>query len=151
VSATGHITEVEDGLGIIYHWPLGLGLGEQPGVATRFAGLNLINSGDISDNMITQVADELGVQALLPWLVMMTYILLEMKRKAARGDTFAASAGFALLAVVIAGQFHHVFLTFPVPWTLWAGAGLALSVHERDPYGESSESTIPYPASAGVR
>ncbi|HEX3794038.1 MAG TPA: hypothetical protein VHV57_06030 [Acidimicrobiales bacterium] len=151
-SSQGHIFEIEDGLGIIYYVPLGLGLGQQPGVANRFAGLSsLINDGDVSDNLITQVADELGLQALLPWLFMMGFILWEFKRRGGLGDEFAAIAGFGFLAIVIAGQYHHVFLTFPVPWTLWAGAGLALSVVEPGSIREKTSSASSYPAWAGVR
>jgi hypothetical protein len=32
----------------------------------------------------------------------------------------------ALLGIVMAGMYHHVFLNFALPWTLWATAGLAL-------------------------
>jgi hypothetical protein len=150
-SASGHITEIEDGLNVFYYYPLGLGLGAQPGIANRFNPSKSLNSSDVSDNFITQTADELGVQALIPWLIMFAFILIALKRRAGPGDPFAATFGFALLATMIAGIYHHVFLTFPGPWTLWAGTGLALSVYKPDTYEDSAESTITYPASAGVR
>jgi hypothetical protein len=65
---------------------------------------------------------------------MIGFILLAMKRRASaenenEHDGFAAAAGFGLVGVLVAGQFHQPFLTFPVPWTLWAVAGFALSTY----------------------
>jgi hypothetical protein len=147
-SSRGHVTEISSGINLIEHYPLGLGLGAQPGTANRFTSLT--NTAYITDNSITQVGDELGLQALLPWLVMVTLVLLALRRRA-RGDPFGATMGFALLGVLIAGQYHHAFLTYPIPWTLWVGAGLALSVVESADGGESTEVTEPYAAAAGVR
>jgi hypothetical protein len=151
-SSAGHVIEIEDGIGVIYYFPLGLGLGQQPGVANRYTQLaTLINDGDISDNMVTQVGDELGVQALLPWLAMMALLGWELRKRARNGDEFAAALGFAFLGIVVAGQYHHVFLTFPVPWTLWAGLGLAVSVGQADVQKELGSEANSYPSSAGVR
>ena len=58
---------------------------------------------------------------------MVGFILWELKRRASRGDMYAADVGFGLLGILIAGLYHHVFLLLPVPWTVWALAGLALS------------------------
>jgi hypothetical protein len=150
-SSSGHLTEISHGINLIEHYPLGLGLGAQPGTANRFTSLtNTIYGGDITDNSITQVGDELGLQALLPWLVMVTLVLLALRRRA-RGDPLGATMGFALLGVLIAGQYHHAFLTYPIPWTLWVGAGLALSVAETPDGEESAEVTEPYAAAVGVR
>jgi hypothetical protein len=125
-----------------------LGLGDQPGTAARSVQTaHIIYGGNVSDNSILQVGDELGVQALLPWLAMMGLVLWEFKRRG-RNDPFATALGLGLLGIVIAGLYHHVFLTYPVPWTIWGGAGLALSVH-RAPY-EPSQATNLSPAVAGV-
>ncbi len=151
-SSVGHVTEIQNGLRIISTWPLGLGLGEQPGVAIRFAAnVPAIDGGDISDNMITQVGDELGLQALLPWLLMMIFIGVALKRRAGTGDVFASAIGFGFLCICIDGQFHHVFLTFPVPWTLWACAGLALSAQVPGPYDELDGNVEQSALVAGVR
>jgi hypothetical protein len=132
-SARGHITEIESGISTIWAYPLGLGLGDQPGVSTRFSTSAItFHGGDISDNLITQVGDELGLQALFPWLAMMAFVLWELRRRARRGDVFAQALGLGLLGIVIAGLYHHVFQTYPIPWTLWGGAGLALSVFRDD-------------------
>jgi len=151
-SNQGHINSIQTGFGIMYYYPLGLGLGQQPGVANRTPGLaKLINDGDNTDNMITQVGDELGIQTLIPWLAMMYFILVALKRRASTGDLMAATGGFALLGIVISGQFHHVFLEFPLPWTLWAAAGLGLSTFEKGPFPQNEMEAIPYPSAVGVR
>jgi hypothetical protein len=126
-SNSGHITEVLRGVDIIATNPLGLGLGDQPATSPNAVTASGASVSVISDNSITQVGDELGLQALIPWLFMVGFVLLELRRRAKGGDNFAAAMGLGLLGVLIAGQYHHVFLTFPLPWTLWAGAGLALS------------------------
>jgi hypothetical protein len=150
-SARGHITEIENGISTIWAYPLGLGLGDQPSVAVRFSTSAItLHGGDISDNLITQVGDELGLQALIPWLAMMGFVLWELKRRASRGDVFAEALGFAMLGIVIAGLYHHVFQTYPVPWTVWGGAGLALSVfRDGDPDATRSDAN-PGLATAGV-
>ncbi len=151
-SSTGHIYEFDQGVGIIYYYPLGLGLGQQPGVANRVGTLaTLINGGDNSDNMITQVGDELGLQALIPWLAMMIFALIALKRRASTGDLMAVTGGFALLGIVICGQFHHVFLEFPVPWTLWAMVGMGLSTFETGPFPQNQLEANSYPSMLGVR
>jgi hypothetical protein len=132
-SATGHIHEIEDGIKYILKRPLGLGLGDQPGTAARFAAQTGFPGNDISDNSITQVGDELGIQAMVPWIAMVLFVLLGLKRRAKSGDTFAAQMGLALLGILIAGQFHHVFILYAVPWTIWGGAGLALSTYRLPP------------------
>ena len=137
VSDSGHISEIQDGIKYILKRPLGLGLGDQPSTAVRFAADTGAPGNDISDNSITQVGDELGLQALIPWLAMVIFVLLGLKRRAKSGDTFAAQMGLALLGILIAGQFHHVFLLYAVPWTVWGGAGLALSTYRPPPDDEA--------------
>ncbi len=148
-STAGHITELEDGYRVLLYYPLGLGLGDQPDTATRFsATTKTVNAYFVSDNLVFQVGDELGFEALVPWLLMMGLILLELKRRAGNGDAFSAALGFGLLGIVIAGLYHQVFLTYPVPWTLWAGVGLACTVYA--PYDAQDPAHNVYPAVAGV-
>jgi hypothetical protein len=151
-TAVEHRNEINAGLQIIYHDPLGLGIGEQPGVANRSASLNIINDGDISDNIITQVGDELGVQALLPWLIMVAFVFLELYRRTRDDDPELARAWmYALLGVFIAGQFHQAFLTYSTTWTVWAGAGMAASADYREKSLISSSGTSVWDLEAGVR
>jgi hypothetical protein len=151
-SASGHLSEIQDGLHLIETVPFGLGLGDQPGDSIRFANeQKVIYGGDISDNSITQVGDELGVQALLPWLLMVAFIFLALKRRASSGDFFATVMGLSLLGVMIAAQYHQAFLDYPLPWTLWGGAGLALSATQRPDYEDSEYPMTSAMAAPSVR
>jgi hypothetical protein len=133
-SASGHITEIQYGITVLSHHPFGLGLGDQPSTSLRFDTQTGNQSRNvISDNSVLQVGDELGLQAMIPWLGLTVGVLLELRRRARRGDELAAAAGLGLLGVLVAGQYHHVFLLFPVPWILWAGVGLALSENRESP------------------
>jgi hypothetical protein len=128
-STSAHITEIEQGLKLFVDRPLGLGLGSEPSDRQYL----VVASTDTSEDAVLQVSNEIGIQSLLPWLAMMGFILLELRRRARDGDAFASIMGFALLGILIAGLTHHVFLVLPVPWTLWAGVGLALSTYRFSP------------------
>jgi hypothetical protein len=125
-STSVHIHELEHGLSLIGQHPLGLGLGSEPSDRQTL----VTTTGDTSENAVLQVTDELGLQGLLPWLAFMIFVLTALRRRAKEGDDLASIMGFALLAILLAGMTHHVFLTVPVPWTLWAGTGLALSTYQ---------------------
>jgi O-antigen ligase len=146
-SNSEHIKELEHGLTVITTHPLGLGLGAEP---SDRQGL-IPGSSDTSENAFLQVVDELGIFGLLPWLAMMAFVFSALYKRARDGDVVAASFGWALLAILIAGVTHHVFLVLTVPWTLWGGIGLALS-DARQPaeptYGELQ--TNPGLPAAGV-
>lgn len=124
-STSGHIRELEAGLRTIGHYPLGLGLGNNPVTSARFLdpGTPLY----ASDNSFLQVGDELGVLALAAWLPLVFGTLVMLRRRARAPDTMAAAAGLALLGILVAGLFHHVFLDFSASWTVWALAGLGLA------------------------
>jgi hypothetical protein len=149
-SAAGHVTEIQSGFRVLINFPLGVGLGDNPATATRFTSITArqANPNFITDNLALQVGDELGFQALLPWLLALGLILWELRRRGGLGDPFAATLGFGLLGIVIAGIYHQVFLTFPVPWTLWAGLGLACSAN-RTPYEDALATNVSVPV-AGV-
>jgi O-antigen ligase len=125
-STSVHIQELEHGLSQIGRHPLGLGLGSEPSDRQTL----ITTTSDTSENALLQVSDELGLQGLLPWLAFMIFVLLALRRRAKEGDIVASTMGFALVAILLAGMTHHVFLTLPVPWTLWAGTGLALSTFQ---------------------
>jgi O-antigen ligase len=129
LSTSQHVKELEHGLTVFTTHPLGLGLGAEPSDRQRL----IPGSSDTSENAFLQVVDELGIQGLLPWLALMGFVLAELRRRARQGDVVAASVGWGLVGILIAGITHHVFLTLPVPWTVWAGLGLALSVHPNAP------------------
>ena len=130
-STTGHVRELTYGFDQVIKTPLGLGLGDNPVTANRFIAPG---SGSFtSDDSYLQVVDELGVAAMIPWLVFVFGALVALVRRARAPSSAAASAALALIGVLVAGVFHHVFLNFSTAWTLWPLIGLALN-----PEGESS-------------
>lgn len=134
VSASGHIREFTSGFDQVLRQPLGLGLGNQPVTGNRFIAPGA--GSFTSDNSYLQVGDELGILAMLPWLVFVLGSLVALWRRArSPGNPYAstaASAGLALLGMLVAGLFHHVFLNFSTAWTLWPFIGLALHPADRD-------------------
>jgi hypothetical protein len=125
-SSTGHIKEIDRGISIFEHYPTGIGLGAQPGTVNYLPGATGGATDLTTDNSVTQVADELGIQALLPWAMLMVAVLLALQRRSRTGDEYTGAAFLALVGVLVAGQYHHVFILYPVPWTLWALVGLGL-------------------------
>jgi hypothetical protein len=125
-SNQGHVSELTGGLAQLARTPLGLGIGNAAGVGDRFV-LTANNQGGFTvDNVVLQVGDELGVQALLPWLVLMVLVWMALGRAARHDDAFAGGVRLAFLGIFIAGMYHQVFLSFPVTWMLWAAIGLVL-------------------------
>lgn len=125
VSVHQHVRELSTGLNEFGQHPLGVGLGNNPVTSNRF--INPGSGAFTSDNSILQVGDELGILALVFWLPFVIGSLLGLFRRARLPDASAAASGLALLGVLVAGMFHHVFLNFSTAWTLWALVGLGLS------------------------
>lgn len=143
-SNQGHINELSAGLTQLARFPLGLGIGNAAGVGDRFVQGSSQQGRFTVDNSVLQVGDELGIQALIPWLVMMGLTWRKLGRADKESDPFAGGVHLAFLAIVVAGMYHHVFLGFPVAWTLWAAVGLALASSGRPdaPIGEPLTDTI---------
>jgi hypothetical protein len=123
-----HVSELSGGVNTLVRDPLGLGIGDVAGVGDRFV---LQQPGQTQgaftvDNSVLQVGDELGLQALVPWLVLLILVWFALCRAARKQDPFAGGVRLAFLAVLVAGMYHQAFLTYPVPWILWAAVGLAL-------------------------
>jgi hypothetical protein len=121
-----HVTEIASGIDELIRNPLGIGIGNVAGVGDRFVLTTGKQGGFTVDNAVLQVGDELGFQALLPWLVLMVLVWRALGRAAKESDPFAGGVRLAFLALFVAGMYHHVFLGFPVAWTLWAAVALAL-------------------------
>jgi hypothetical protein len=140
-SNSAHVTEFSNGVTELVKVPLGLGIGNVAGVGDRFV-LGAKNQGSFTiDNAVLQVGDELGIQALLPWVILMILVWRALGKAAKRADPFAGGIRLAFLAVFIAGMYHHVFLGFPVAWLLWAAVGLALKPEETASREEADRST----------
>jgi hypothetical protein len=80
-----------------------------------------------TDNSVTQVADELGAQALIPWAALLISLVVALWRRSRTGGAHTGAAFLALVGVLVAGQYHHVFILYPVPWTLWAIIGFGMA------------------------
>lgn len=128
--------------------PFGLGLGNDPGAAARFGTLG--SNEAVGDNAILQVGIELGWQGLIPWLAMMVLLLREAWRRSRRADTLAVAAGMALLAILVGGQTHPVFVSFPASWTLFALIGLAFRPGPATPLGATTAATTTMPTATTV-
>jgi hypothetical protein len=125
-SNKGHMTELRAGVAEISRTPLGMGIGNVAGVGDRVVLSSSQQGAFTTDNSVLQVGTELGVQALLPWLIMVILTWRALSRASRRGDALTGGVRLALLGILVAGLYHHVFLNFPLPWTLWAAVGLAL-------------------------
>lgn len=140
VSTQAHVQEVTSGINALLKQPLGLGLGKNPVTNDRF--LTPGTYGLTSDNSYLQVGDEVGVLAMVPWLIFVFGALLSVRRRARAPSAVAAAAGLALLGILVTGFFHHVFLGFSTAWVLWALVGLGLSRADRvEPAGAPAEPT----------
>jgi hypothetical protein len=139
-SSRDHISEFTAGLNQLIHTPLGLGIGNEAGVGDRFV-LASNQQGEFTvDNSVLQVGDELGIQALLPWLVLLILVFRGLGRASRRDDPFAGGIRLALLGVLVAGMYHQVFLSFPVAWLLWAAIALVLRPTAVAPVPETNTS-----------
>lgn len=126
VSTTGHINETTHGVDRLIQFPLGQGLGTNPLSVNRFQAQGQ-GGAYTSDNSYLQVGDELGILALIPWLIFVAGALTALVRRARAPSYLAASAALALIGVLVTGFFHHVFLDFSGSWTVWALAGVGLN------------------------
>ncbi len=128
-STTSHYSEFSYGVQIITDHPLGLGIGDVPGSGQRFDLVTLFgvqNGSFTTDNGVLQVGDELGLQAMIPWLILVVALLVSLGRRSRRSHPLDRAAWLSLIAILVAAQYHHVFLTYPVPWALWAALGLGM-------------------------
>jgi hypothetical protein len=129
-STEGHVNEIQFGLTVLQEYPLGLGIGTAPAVSARSPDAIVV----ISDNSLLQVGNELGIGMMALFIAILVATVLALWRRS-RGDPedhLADGACLALIGLIIAGQFHHVFQTFAIAWPLWAAIGLALARRKPD-------------------
>lgn len=141
-SSEQHRNELNFGLFLIELRPLGLGLGYNPDTADR-ALLDEDSSGAVTvDNSYLQVGVELGVTTMVVFVALLGLVV---RRLGTLEDLtpFGEGVRLAFVGVLVAGIFHHVFVTYAMPWLLWALAGLVLRP-PRDPDG----SELPRPRAA---
>ena len=123
LSTQGHLDEWEAGWRQIQAKPLGTGLGTAPGVGDRYT-----NQAVISDNSYLQVGAELGVFTMALFVI----LLVALFRRLAKETSDLARAMFAIgCGLALAGMFHHVWITYALPWAFWGGAALCLPARRR--------------------
>jgi hypothetical protein len=128
-SSVEHIRETATGIANLTKVPLGTGLGTAPGVGDRFSAPQTI----VSDNSYVQVGNELGVPAMLVFIALLAALVPSLRRGVVADPSNALCAGArgACIGLIVAGLFHHVWIDFPVSWTFWMAAGLALNSSDR--------------------
>lgn len=124
--------------------PLGRGLGTAPGVGQRFD----VRSRVTSENAYLQVGAELGLAAMVVFVLLLGGILLALRRRALGNAPDAWAASVLLAAgsgLALGGMFLHVWLDLGTALTFWSLAGAALAhaataPHEgrRDPLREAA-------------
>lgn len=146
-----HLGEFSLAVHLMTDHPLGIGLGNNPATADRFQLAPGKQGALTGDNSWLQVGDELGWPGIVVYTVMIIALFTQLIRKG-RGDPFPNATLLAFAGIWIAGQFHHVFLSFPQAWALWAAVGLALPA--RSPADDSGPADAPVesgrPELAGV-
>jgi hypothetical protein len=126
ISNQQHLGEFSHAVQLMTHDPLGLGLGNNPATGDRFQ-LSYTQQGALTgDNSFLQVGDELGVFAMVTYTAMLVALFAALIRRG-REDPFPSATLLAFAGIWVAGMFHHVFLSFPAAWALWAAVGLSLA------------------------
>jgi hypothetical protein len=124
-STADHLRSLRTGLDLVFEAPLGLGLGTQPGVGDRFATATRVTS----ENAYLQIANELGVVALVLWSVLLVMILRRTHRAISDDDDPMAPAWFSAgVALMVGGMFLHIWNDFTLAWTFWGCAGLIVGL-----------------------
>lgn len=128
-STNAHVNSLRAGITALGEYPLGLGLGTQPGVGSRFA----VKTNLTSENSYIGVGNELGIPTMLAFTLLVILLLRQIGRARARDTegTFSSAVRAAAVALSIGGLFLHVWLYYAAASTLWALAGLAIGVHDR--------------------
>ncbi|MEQ1788541.1 MAG: O-antigen ligase family protein, partial [Acidimicrobiales bacterium] len=131
-SSDQHRNELNFGLFLIELRPLGLGLGYNPDTADLLLE-DEDHAGALTvDNSYLQVGVELGIAVMLAFLALVATIVRRLGTLEGLDPT-GEGIRLAFIGVLIAGMFHHVFVTFAMPWTLWALAGLILRPRDAVP------------------
>lgn len=128
--ANEHLTAAQAGLTAMVDQPLGRGLGTAPGIGNRFE----VNGTLTSEDSYLQVGDELGVAALVLFVMFLAALLIRLHRSPDSPNERLSPA--ALLAagvgLAVAGLFLHIWLDFSTALTFAGLAGAAVSVSRRE-------------------
>lgn len=141
ISARGHKQNSLEAVRVVLTQPLGRGLGTGPAAGQRYDVAQRVTS----ENAYLQVGAEVGVAAMLLFVLLVVAVLRALARRARQpgehGDVAAAllAAGTGL---ALGGMFLHVWLDFPTALTFWLLAGVVLTVPTADTSEDLAAETL---------
>jgi hypothetical protein len=142
-STQGHLKSFTTGINDIIATPLGRGLGTAPGAGTRTDAYGRVTS----ENYYLQVGDELGVFALIPFVLLTGLMLRRLFRSqragpggALSGAMWTSGVGLALGAFLL-----HVWAGFVVALTFWPLAGAVIGIADAERTESGSSARLPAP------
>jgi O-Antigen ligase len=126
VSARAHVTAFRAGMDTIVQHPLGLGLGSQPGIGSRFG----VNGTVTAEDYYLGLGDEVGLLSALLFIGVVVLVLVELRRRArAPGavGSFAGAVWAAGVGLAIGALFLHIWLDIALSLSFWGVAALAVN------------------------
>lgn len=124
-STSLHIERFKYGVELLQAYPLGLGLGTQPGVGNRFS----VETSVTAENSYLGVGNELGVGTMAAFILLVVVVLRRLGQ-ARRDDPdgfFTSGTRAGAVALAFGALFLHVWLYYAAAVTMWAMAGIALA------------------------
>jgi hypothetical protein len=124
VSANAHVAAFRAGVDTIVQHPLGLGLGSQPGIGTRFA----VNGTVTAEDYYLGLGDEVGLVSAVLFIAVVVLLLMELRRRArAPGavGSFAGAVWAAGIGLAVGALFLHIWLDVALSLSFWGIAALA--------------------------
>ena len=124
-SAQAHVTALRAGFDTAVAHPLGLGLGSQPGIGSRFSVAGTVTAEDY----YLGLADEVGVVAALLFVATFLLLLRELRRRSRSPGSVGSFAGAlwaAAVGLAVGAVFLHVWLDVTLALSFWGVAAVAL-------------------------
>jgi hypothetical protein len=122
-STSLHWSSTREGIETLIEHPLGLGLGTQPGVGTRFQVQGTLTA----ENSYIGLGDELGVVTMVLFVAFVIVLIRRLgQARRTRPDSFVDAVRPTVIGVSVGAIFLHAWLYYSVGSTLLALAGVAL-------------------------
>jgi len=142
-SNAGHATNFDVSYALLASHPLGRGLATAAGAGQRAD----VNGNQVTETQYLQIGTQLGVLGLVLWLATLVGSIVALGRVVGRAPPYAdtrlaTSLRAGLIGMFVAGIFLQVFIDFPLSWTVWLLAGVALGHVE----GAAARANVDVPA-----